>query len=42
MELAVSFDRADALQIEKYAAARNMSVLDFVKRAVMKSVDEES
>ena len=42
MELALSFNQADALRIEKYAAARNMSVLDFAKRAVMKSVDEET
>ena len=41
MELALSFDQADALRIEKYAAARNMSVLDYVKRAVKKTVDEE-
>ena len=42
MELALSFDQADALRIEKYAAARNMSVLDYVKRAVKKTVDEET
>ena len=42
MELALSFSDADAMRIEKYAAARNMSVLDFAKRAVMKTVDEET
>ena len=41
MELALTFNSADATLIEKYAAQRNMSVLDFAKRAVMKSVDEE-
>ncbi len=42
MELALSFSEADAVRIEKYAAERNMSVLDYVKRAVKKSVDEEA
>lgn len=41
MELALSFDAADASRIEKYAAEKNMSVPDFVRRAVMKSVHEE-
>lgn len=42
MELALSFSDAEAVQIKSYAAKRNMSVLDFVKRAVRKSVDEEA
>ncbi len=41
MELSLSFNAADASRIEKYAAEKNMSVLDFVRRAVMKSVNEE-
>ena len=42
MKLSLSFNNADAILIEKYAAERNMSVLDFVMRAVMKSVAEET
>ena len=42
MELSLSFNNADAMLIEKYAAERNMSVTDFVKHAVMKSVAEET
>ena len=42
MELTLSFNNADATLIEKYAVKRNMSVLDFVKCAVKKSVDEEA
>ena len=42
MELSLSFNNADSILIEKYAAERNMSVTDFVKRAVMKSVAEET
>ena len=41
MELALTFDAADAARIEKYAAEKRMSVFDFAKRAVMKSIDEE-
>ena len=41
MELALSFSHADALRIEKYAAQKSMSVFDFAKRAVMKSIDDE-
>ena len=42
MELSLSFNNADARLIEKFAAEHNMSVTDFVKRAVMKSVAEET
>ena len=42
MELALTFSSADATLIEKYAAQRNMSVLDFARHAVMNSVDEEA
>lgn len=42
MELSLSFNNADTILIEKYAAERNMSVTDFVKRAVMKSLAEET
>ena len=41
MELALSFSEDDAVRIEKYAAARNMSVFDFVKSALTKRLDEE-
>ena len=41
MEMALSFDAAEAARIEKYAAKKNMSILDYAKRAVMKSIDEE-
>ena len=42
MELSLSFNNADSILIEKYAAEQNMSALEFVKRAVMKSVAEET
>ena len=42
MEIALSFSDAEAARIKNYAAKRNMSVPDFVKRAVRKSVDEEA
>ncbi len=41
MELALSFSDADAARIEKYAAKKNMNVLDYAKRAVMKPIEEE-
>ena len=41
MELALSFDAADALRIEKYAAERNMSIFDYAKSALQKNLDEE-
>lgn len=41
VELALSFSEADALRIKKYAAKKNMSILDYAKHAVMKSIDEE-
>ena len=42
MALSLSFNNADSILIEKYAAEQNMSALEFVKRAVMKSVAEET
>ena len=41
MELALTFSDDDAARIRKHAAEKSMSVFDFAKRAVMKSVDEE-
>ena len=41
MELALSFNAADASRIEKYAARKNMSALDYIREAVMKPIDEE-
>ncbi|MBR1884993.1 MAG: hypothetical protein IJ812_01175 [Schwartzia sp.] len=41
MELALSFNAADASRIEKYAARINMSALDYIREAVMKPIDEE-
>ena len=41
MELALSFSDADAARIKNYVAKKNMSVLDYAKRAVMKPIDEE-
>ncbi len=41
MELALTFSDADAVRIEKYAAKKNLNILDYAKRAVMKPIDEE-
>ncbi|MBQ7515007.1 MAG: hypothetical protein IJS96_01885 [Schwartzia sp.] len=41
MELALSFSDADAARIKHYAAKKNMNVLDYAKRAVMKPIEEE-
>ena len=41
MELALSFSDADAARIKNYVAKKNMSIIDYAKRAVMKPIDEE-
>lgn len=41
MELALTFDAADAVRIEKHAAERNMSVFDYATNALKKKLDEE-
>ncbi len=41
MELALSFSDADAARIKSYVAKKNMNILDYAKRAVMKPIDEE-
>ena len=41
MALALSFDDADAVRIENYAAQRQMSVFEFVRQAVMEAINRE-
>ena len=41
MELALSFSAADAARIEKYAAEKSMSAIDFVKNVLKTRLDEE-
>lgn len=41
VELALSFDAADAARIESCAARKNMSVLDYAKKVLQKGLDED-